>query len=365
MKLKELVSYLNQVIPPAFQEDYDNSGLQVGDQEMEISKALLSIDVTDEVVNEAAETGCDLIISHHPLIFRGLKNITSGNVTGNLILKAIKNNIAVLSLHTNLDAIEGGVSWKMAEKLGLKDVRVLSPSKDHLLKLVVYVPGSALNRVRDAVFNAGAGFIGNYDRCGFTSDGTGSFRGGEGTNPYAGEKGKISFEPEVRFETILYRHDRNRIEQSLLAFHPYEEPAYDFYPLENQNSNTGMGCVGTLEKPVSESGFLKHIASVFGSGGIRHSSFTGRKVEKVALCGGAGSSLINNAIGAGADIFITADIRYHSFFDASGRILLADIGHFESEKFTVEVLNDLIIKKFPTFALRFSEINTNPINYLI
>jgi dinuclear metal center YbgI/SA1388 family protein len=363
MKLKDLTLYLDSAVPLSFQEDYDNSGLQVGAMEKEISSALLTLDVTEEVVEEALNKKCDVIISHHPLIFHGLKSITGKTFIERIISLALKNDLAIYSSHTNLDVISDGVSRKMAEKLELKDIKVLSPLTHQLLKLVTYIPKAHFEKVCNKIFEAGAGMIGNYDKCGFSVPGTGSFRGNENAQPFTGAKGKLHHENEIRFETILFSHLKDKVISALHESHPYEEVAYDLYILENQNVNVGLGCIGLLNKPVSQNEFLKVVSSVFGAEGIRYSKTTDKPVEKVALCGGSGSSFLKNAISGGADAFITADVKYHDFFNTENRILLLDIGHFESEKFSVEILKDLIIKKFPKFAVRFSETNTNPINY--
>ena len=364
MLLKTLTSFLDSAIPLSFQEEYDNAGLQVGLPDNEINSALLTLDVTGEVLDEAVHAGCNLIISHHPLIFTGIKQLTGKSITERVLLKAIKQDVAIYSAHTNLDVLDSGVSSRMAEKIGLKNIRVLVPLKNRLLKLVTFVPEDHLEKVKEAVFSAGAGVTGDYDRCSFVVSGTGSFRAGENAKPFKGEKGKLHFEKEARFETILFLHQKTRVVRSLLEAHPYEEPAFDLYPLENDNTRYGMGCTGEFSEPVDEREFLQMLGTVFSARGIRYSKPTGKKITKVALCGGAGGPLIHDAIASGAEAFVSADIRYHSFFEAGDRILLADIGHFESEKYSVEILYDLIIKKFPTFALRFSEVNTNPINYL-
>ena len=364
MKLKDLTKFLDTAVPLSFQEGYDNAGLQVGSPEKEISSALLTLDVTEEVLDEAGYAGSDVIISHHPVIFGGLKQLSGKNATERIILKAIKQDVAIYSAHTNLDVLENGVSRKMAEKLGLKNVKVLVPLRNRLLKLVVFIPVEHLEKVREAVFSAGAGVIGGYEKCGFVTTGDGSFMPGDDTKPFTGEKGKLHYEKEVRFETVLFAHMKGRVVRALLEAHPYEEVAYDLYPLENDNVRTGMGCTGEFTEPLSEKEFLKLLGSVFSAKGIKYSKPTGKEIRKVALCGGAGGQLINEAIASGAGAYVTGDIRYHSFFEAGSKILLADIGHFESEKFSTEILYDLIIKKFPTFALRFSEVNTNPINYL-
>jgi len=363
MKLKELCSYLDSTIPLSFQEGYDNSGLQLGLPDKEINSALLTIDVTEAVLDEAAYAGCDIIISHHPVIFTGLKRLSGQSLAERILLKAIRLDIAIYSSHTNLDAINNGVSRKMAEKIGLTNVRVLVPLRNRLLKLVTFVPDNHLDKVKEAIFDAGAGVTGGYDNCGFSSQGTGSFRGSESTHPFVGEKGRVHFEKETRFETVLFSHLKDKVIEALIKAHPYEEPVYDIYMLENENIETGMGCKGELNKAIEVKEFLKLVSEAFTAKGLRYSSMTGKKIKMVALCGGSGGSLINDAIAAGADAFVTAEIKYHSYFESGEKILLADIGHYESEKFSAEILHDLIIKKFPKFALRFSEINTNPINY--
>ena len=364
MKLTEICSYLDSAVPLSFQEGYDNSGLQVGQPEKEITSAMVTLDVTEEVIDEAIREGCDMIISHHPIIFSPIKKISGQSYTGRILIKAIKHDISIYTSHTNLDMSGEGVSKKMAKKLGLMNINVLSPLKNKLLKLVTFVPVDHLDKVRDAVFNAGAGVIGNYDNCAFSVEGTGSFRGGAETNPFVGEKGKLHFEKEARFETILFSHLKNKVIKALLETHPYEEVAYDIYMLENDNINIGLGCVAELNNQVSETDFLHMVSDVFGAGGIRYSKLRNTMIRKVALCGGSGVSLLNEAISSKADAFVTGDIKYHNFFEAENRILLVDCGHFETEKFSTEILYDLIIKKFPNFAVRFSKTNTNPINYL-
>jgi dinuclear metal center YbgI/SA1388 family protein len=364
MKLSEISSFLNNVIPLAFQEDYDNSGLQIGEDDMEITSAIITLDVTENVIVEAVRCGSNLIISHHPLIFRGIKRITGQTAAERIISYAIRNNIAVYSAHTNLDIVSNGVSWKMAEKIGLGRISVLRTLKNRLYKLVTFIPEDHFEKVTDALFSAGAGFIGNYDKCGFSVAGTGSFRPGAEARPFTGEIGEIHHEKEIRFETILFSHLRDKVVRALLESHPYEEVAYDIYPLENDNIIAGLGCVGELQEPMDENHFLEKLTAVFGVSGIRYSQKTGNKIKKVAVCGGSGSSLLKDAIACRADAFVTADVKYHTFFEPENKLLLVDCGHFETEKFAVGVIYDLIIKKFPNFALRFSETNTNPINYL-
>jgi dinuclear metal center YbgI/SA1388 family protein len=363
MKVKDLSSYLDSIVPLCFQESYDNSGLQVGNPEIEISSAIISLDVTEDVIDEAIAGNCGMIISHHPLIFSGIRKITCRSSTERIITKALKNDIAIYSSHTNLDMVANGVSHKMAEKLGLRRIRVLSPLKKHLMKLVTFIPEAHLEKVRIAVFNAGAGVTGNYDQCSFSTSGYGSFRGNDKSKPFVGERGKLHFEKEIRFETIFPSHLKEEVIGALIRSHPYEEVAYDIFQLENDYPEAGMGCTGELKEEMDKDAFLQLVSSVFSCGCLRYSGSGGGKIRKVAVCGGSGAGLISDAISSGSDAYVTGDIKYHSFFEATGRILLIDAGHFESEKFSAEILYDLVIKKFPKFALRFSENNTNPINY--
>ena len=320
MKLKDLSSYLDSAVPLSFQESYDNSGLQVGSPENEISSAIISLDVTEEVIDEAIADKCDLVISHHPLIFNGIKSLTGKSFTERIIFKAVRSDIAIYSAHTNLDIFNNGVSRKMAEKMGLEEITVLSPSQNKLLKLVTYIPVSHLETVRNAIFEAGAGTIGNYDHCGFAASGAGSFRANDNAKPFIGEKGEIHFEDEIRFETILFTHIREKVVKALVDAHPYEEVAYDLYALENSNVEIGLGCIGKLAEPVSEDDFLQLVNSALGAKGIRYSRLTGKMIRKVALCGGSGISLLNMAINSEADAFLTADIKYHDFFKTENKI---------------------------------------------
>ncbi len=363
MKVKDIVNLLEEFAPASFQESYDNSGLQLGSPEMDVSGILLALDVIPEVVEEAVKTGCNLIVSHHPLLFAGLKRITGSNYTERAVMKAISHNIAVISWHTSADSAYRGVNERICRKIGLKNLEILSPAEGKLRKLVTFVPKDHINKVREAVFEAGAGKIGNYDSCSFHAEGAGSFRGGEDTNPFVGEKGKLHLEPELRFETIFPLHLQKKVIQALKSSHPYEEVAYDIYALENEYNHAGIGMIGELESTVDEKTFLDSLKEVFSTGVIRHSKLLGKKVQRVAVCGGSGSFLIQKAIKSGVQFLVTGDMKYHQFFDAEDKIVIADIGHYESEKFTTEIFYDLITKKFPKFAVRFSDTNTNPINY--
>jgi dinuclear metal center YbgI/SA1388 family protein len=362
-RINEIIHYLETIAPPVLQESYDNAGLLVGDAQAEVAAALLTLDVTEEVVDEAIEKKAGLIVAHHPIIFSGLKKLTGKNYVERVVLKAIKHDVAIYAAHTNLDAVTGGVNTKICEKLGLTDCRVLQPVEGRLKKLVTFIPREAAEKVKKALFEAGAGHIGNYDSCGFDLEGTGSFRGNEVSNPYVGIKGQVHHENEVRFETIYPDWLQPKILQALFEAHPYEEVAYDMYPLDNAFGKVGMGMTGTLPEAVEEIEFLAQLKKVFGTGCIKHTALRGKKVKRVAVCGGSGSFLLNPAITAGADVFVTADFKYHQFFDADHKILVADIGHFESEQFTKELFFELLSEKFPKFALRFSAVNTNPVYY--
>ncbi len=363
MKLAQIISALEEAAPAMWQEDYDNSGLILGSPQQDVSKALVCIDVTQSVLKEALDKQCDLIISHHPLIFRGLKSLSAERYPENLIIQAIKKDIAVYSIHTNLDNIDRGVSWMLCEKIGLNASKVLVPRKGLLGKLVTFCPANHAERVRQALFDAGAGFIGNYDSCSFNLEGRGSFRGGEGSKPFVGETGKLHFENEIRIETVYPLHLEQQIMQALWNAHPYEEVAYDLYPLENEYNKVGSGMIGDLENPMDERKFLDLLKSITGSTVLRHSALLGRQVKKVAVCGGSGSFLIRDALAKKADVFLTADLKYHDFFEADHDIVLVDIGHYESEQFTKELIAAILVKKFPTFAVLMTENSTNAVHY--
>lgn len=363
MKIAQLVQALEETAPSLWQEEYDNSGLIIGDPEKEISRALVCVDVTPAVIAEASEKHCELIISHHPLVFWGIKRVIPGNFTEDLVIHAIKNNIAVCSVHTNLDNVERGVSWILGQKIGLTHSRILAPRRGLLRKLVTFCPVNYADKVKQAIFEAGAGFIGNYDSCSFQLQGKGTFRGMEGSQPFVGEKGKVHVENELRLETIFPVHREREIIQALLSAHPYEEVAYDIYPLDNEYNKVGSGMIGDLADPMTEKELLDLLKIMAGSNFIRHSGFLKKPVKKVAVCGGSGSFLIKDAIAQKADAFITADLKYHDFFEAYHKILLVDIGHYESEQFTKELITSILVKKFPTFAVLMTEHNTNAVQY--
>ncbi len=365
MKLSQLTAYLESLAPLAYQEEYDNSGLIVGRPDQDIYQALISLDCTEALVDEAIATNCQVIVSHHPIVFRGLKKFNSKTYVERVVEKAIRNDIAIYAIHTNLDNVITGVNARICETLGLKNCRILAPKHNLLKKLVTYVPVNHADEVRNALFEAGAGNIGNYSECSFSAEGTGIFKGCENANPFVGEPGKRHLENEVRIETVYPATLESKILMALVLAHPYEEVAYDLYALTNQNQQVGAGMIGELDTPMEAEAFLYQVKEKMRAHVIRHTEFTGRPIKKVAVCGGAGGFLLKYAIAAGADIFITADYKYHEFFDAEGQLIIADIGHFESEQFTQQLLYEIIKKKFTTFALRLTEVNTNPVKYFI
>jgi len=364
MKIKEIQQILEEIAPPALQESYDNIGLLLGDPEAELEGVLTTLDVTMEVIEEAIEKKCNLIICHHPVIFGGLKKLTGANYTERIVMSAIKNGIAIITSHTNFDSIPGGVNGRICDKIGLKNTRILVPSKGLLSKLVTFVPDDHAAAVREAIFQAGAGRIGNYDKCSYNLQGKGSFRGDEGTNPFVGKKGQIHYEEETRVETIFPSYLQGKIVKALVKAHPYEEVAYDIYPLDNVHQQIGMGMIGEFEKEEDEIAFLVRMKEVFESSMIKHTHFRNKPVKKIAVCGGSGYVFLKDAIRAGADVFLSSDFKYHQFFDAENKILVADIGHYESEQYTKDIFYEILTKKLSNFAVHLSKINTNPVKYL-
>jgi len=365
MRLSVLIKFLEEFAPPNYQEDYDNSGLLIGQPEQELVAALVALDCTEAIVDEAIENNCNLIITHHPIVFKGLKKITGKTYVERVVLKAIKNNIALYAIHTNLDHVKHGVNGVICERLGLANVKILSPKGGLLKKLVTFCPVDFAPRVREALFAAGAGNIGNYSDCSFSVDGAGTFKAGEDTNPFVGAQDILHQEDEVRIEVVFLTQQQRKVMLALLENHPYEEVAYDIYALENSLDNVGAGMVGWLEEGLDGLAFLNFVKDRMDAKVVRHTNLLPKKIKKVAVCGGSGSFLLQQAIASGADAFVTSDFKYHEFFDADNKLVIADIGHFETEQFTSNLLIDIIQEKFPNFAIRLTEHNTNPVNYLI
>lgn len=364
MKIKEIVSALERFAPLPLQDGFDNAGLQIGLTEAEATGALLCLDVTEAVLDEAIGLGYNLVIAHHPLLFKGCKSITGRDYVERCILKAIKNDIVIYAAHTNMDNAWGGVNFKIAEKLGLKNVRVLEPKEEALVKLVAYVPVAQAEEVRNALFAAGCGCIGRYDSCSYNVEGSGTFRAQEGTHPYCGAVGELHTEAEVRIETIVPAYRKAEAVRALLKVHPYEEPAFDLYPLQNTWQQAGAGVIGELEKPETELEFLKRVKKTFEVECLRHNKLMGREIQTVALCGGAGAFLLPLAIRQRADVFLTGEIKYHEFFGHEGEILLAETGHYESEQYTKEIFYTIIRDLFPSLDVQQTRVNTNPIKYM-
>jgi dinuclear metal center YbgI/SA1388 family protein len=363
MKIGELISAIEAFAAPELQEDYDNTGLITGKRDWDCTGVLCTLDVTVEVVKEAVDKGCNLIVAHHPIVFRGLKRITGTNYVEQVIIEAIKADIAIYAAHTNLDNVVLGVNNTIAQKLSLKNTTILQPKNAMLRRLITFAPLDKAEEVRKAVFAAGAGQIGKYSECSFNSEGIGTFKAEEGADPHVGEIGKQHQERETKIEIVYPFYLEQQVVKALVDKHPYEEVAYDIFTMENVHYGIGAGIVGELEEPMEEISFLKMLKERFNLAVIRHTPFTNRPVKKVAVCGGAGSFLIKKAVQIGADIYISGDIKYHEFFDAEGRIVVADIGHYESEQFTIDLLHDLLVEKFPTFAVLKTGVNTNPVQY--
>ncbi len=361
-KICQVIEHLERIAPPYYQESYDNSGLLIGNPNTMLRKGLICLDVTQSVMDEAIANDCNLIISHHPFIFNSLKKITGNTLCENIIIQAIKNDIVIYAIHTNLDNILHGVNQRFANNLHLTNIRILKPAQNNLCKLATYIPNKYSNSVRNALFEAGAGTIGNYSSCSYNSEGYGTFKASEEANPFIGNKNEIHQESEIRTEVIFPVHLKKEIINALIKAHPYEEPAYDIIPIINTNKNIGSGMIGELNMPMSETEFLQFLKKQMQLSCIKHSKLTNKPIKTVAICGGSGSFLVPEAIKQKADIFISADLKYNNFIDHADTLLLADIGHFESEIQTKHLLYDILIEKFSTFAVSLNE--QNPISYL-
>ncbi|QQS51859.1 MAG: Nif3-like dinuclear metal center hexameric protein [Bacteroidota bacterium] len=363
MTVRDIANILEEIAPLGLQENYDNCGLNLGSFDQEVTGILCTLDVTHEVLDEALQKKANLIICHHPLLFSPLISITSENTTGSLIMKAIRHQISVYAQHTNLDNVPNGVNARISEKIGLTKTRILLPQPDDLYKLVCYVPLTHFETVQTALFEAGAGQIGNYDSCSFSLNGQGTFRALDQAKPFVGKKGILHTEPEMRLEVILPRILKPKIIKAMLSSHPYEEVAYDLIPLANENPAVGAGMIGYLEKEISLGEFIRLLKHSFNTGCIRYTGHTNKNINKVAVCGGSGAFLIGQAVKQQVDAYVTADLKYHQFFEGSERMSLIDIGHYESEQYTKEIFYESVIKKLPKFAVHLSEVKTNPINY--
>jgi dinuclear metal center YbgI/SA1388 family protein len=362
-RIQDILSFLDQLAPPAYQESYDNATLICGDRNWPLTGVLCTLDCTEAVVEEAIGLGANLIIAHHPIVFKGLKSLTGKTYVERTLIKAIQANVAIFAIHTNLDHVANGVNKRISDRLQLGKTRVLQPKKQLLSNLVFFVPTAAKNQVLEAVFQAGAGRIGKYSDCAFSSAGLGQFTPSEKANPTLGQPGRPHEEAELRVEVILPSYLSTKVLSALKAAHPYEEVAYYLSNLENENQEVGAGMIGELYQPMTEEEFFIHLKASMNLSVIKTSPLTNKPILRVAVCGGAGIFLLNDAKRAEADVFITSDVKYHEFFDAEGALILCDIGHYESEIFTKDLLADELSQNFPNIALYLSKVVTNPTSY--
>ncbi|WP_047544686.1 Nif3-like dinuclear metal center hexameric protein [Psychroserpens sp. Hel_I_66] len=364
MIVQEVTNYLEELAPLAYAEDFDNVGLLVGDKKTKVTGILVTLDTLETVVDEAIEKNCNLIISFHPIIFKGLKSLTGKNYVERTVLKAIKNDIAIYAIHTALDNVFKGVNDIICDTLGLINKKILIPQEGTIKKLTTYVPLGNANTLRSQLFKAGAGNIGNYDQCSFNTEGKGTYRGNENSNPTLGEKGELHEEKEVQISVTFNKHIESKLLATLFKNHPYEEVAFEVTTLDNYDQHIGIGMVGDLKEIQDTMKFLDFVKGKMNVSSIRHSEISKQSIKKVAVLGGSGSFAISAAKRAGADVLITADLKYHDFFSAENDIILADIGHYESEQFTKNFLVDYLSKKITNFAVVLSTTNTNPVKYL-
>lgn len=364
MKIKDILTILEQMAPTAYAEDFDNVGLLVGDKNTEATGVLVCHDALESVIDEAIEKNCNLVVCFHPILFSGIKKITGKNYVERAVIKAIKNDIAIYAVHTALDNHQHGVNKIFCNALGLTNTKVLVPKSNFIHKLVTFTIPENVEKLRNALFDAGAGNIGNYENCSFNSQGIGTYQGTNDSNPVIGDQGEFVEGQEIKIEVTFEKHLQSQILKALFNNHVYEEVAYEIYKLENQHQNIGLGMVGEFETPMEEKDFLLMVKDKMQAGGIRHSEYTGNKIKKVAVLGGSGSFAIKNAISAGADAYITADLKYHNFFEAENKILLADIGHFESERYTKNYIANYLENKIKELTIVTTEVDTNPIKYL-
>ncbi|WP_340074654.1 Nif3-like dinuclear metal center hexameric protein [Leptobacterium sp. I13] len=363
MIVQDVINHIEELAPLAYAEDFDNVGLLIGERNTKITSILVTLDTLECVIDEAIEKKCNLIVSFHPIIFSGLKQLNGSTYVERTVIKAIQNNIAIYAAHTALDNTFNGVNAKLCDVLGIRKRHILIPQQNTIKKLITFVPPKHANSVREALFNAGAGTIGNYDNCSFNTDGTGTYKGNEHSNPVIGERGKFEQEPETQIGVIYPKHLEKNILNALFDSHPYEEVAYECYALENTNQHIGMGMIGELDDAMDEHVFLTMLKEKLNLTCIRHSELISKKVKKVAVLGGSGAFAIEHAKKANADVFITSDIKYHQFFQAENSLLLIDAGHYETEQFTKNLLVDYLKEKIHNFAIVLSECNTNPIKY--
>lgn len=363
MKIKDILPILEEMAPLGTAEDFDNVGLLVGDAQWEATGILVCHDALEEVIQEAVDNNCNLVVCFHPILFSGLKKITGKNYVERAVIKAIKNDVAIYAMHTALDNDPNGVNKIFCNALGLEDTQILVPKENAIKKITTYTTPENAPILRTALFEAGAGSIGNYDQCSYSSVGTGTYRGNEHSNPVIGEKHQLHTAEEIKIELTYPKHREAAIMTALFKNHVYEEVAYELTALTNKNQNMGLGMIGTLKNELDETAFLQLVKDKMDCGGIRHSGLLNKKIKRVAVLGGSGSYAIKHAINSGADAYLTADLKYHQFYEAEKKLLLCDIGHFESERYTKNYIFDYITKKLRNFAIILSQENTNPVKY--
>ncbi len=364
MIIQDVINHLEKLAPLAYAEDFDNVGLLIGDRNTQLTGVMVTLDTLESVVDEAIERQCNLIVSFHPIIFKGLKKINGANYVERVVLKAIKHDISIYAIHTALDNSLQGVNDIICDTLGIGNKKILLPQKGTIKKLTTYVPKKDADGLRVALFKSGAGQIGNYEDCSFNTEGVGTFRGNDASDPKVGERFEYRQEQETQISVTFQKHLEHHILKTLLEHHPYEEVAYEVTTLDNYNQHIGIGMVGELANDMATEDFLQFVKQKMNVSCIKHSELTTDKVKRIAVLGGSGSFAIAAAKSAKADVFITADLKYHDFFSAENQIILADIGHYESEQFTKTFLAHYLSKKITNFAVVLSTINTNPVKYL-
>lgn len=364
-KIKEVLQAMDAICSESIQESWDNSGLQWGDDSETVKGVIVSLDVTMDVINEAIDCGCNLIIAHHPLIFGPLKQVRkNGTEVERLAYHCIQNSIAVYAAHTNWDKVAQGVSWVMAKRIGLLNEEILQPEKDGLCNLKVMGTPRDIAEIRKAWFNAGIGNVGEYSNCSFTTDGWGTFEPSESANPSVGEKNKTEFLRENAIEILCTKKDVSKALAIATETSSYETIAHSIIPLKNTNDTLGFGCIGELKEALSLSDFLALCKEKYACKVVRYNpSEKIKNIKTVAVCGGSAIDFLPTAIARKADAYITADVKYHQFMLADDALTLVDVGHYESEIWAMEYLTHLISEKFHNFAIRLTTINTNSVRY--
>ena len=365
MTIQKVITEIEKHIAISQAEDFDNVGLLCGLPERNVSGILVCHDALENIVEEAIHRNCNLIVCFHPIIFSGLKSLTGKNYVERAVLKAIENKVAIYAIHTAFDNDFHGVNAGICNLLGLKNLKILQPKKDNLKQLNVYVPNDHSENVKEALFSAGAGNIGFYDECSFKIEGKGTFRPIEGSSPFSGEQNIRENADEAMISVIFESFKQNQIVAAMKAAHPYEEVAHQIYQLENDNQYSGLGMYGEFETEVDENYFLNLVKEKFNLNIIKHSDLNNKKIRRVGVLGGSGASGIKAALSKKCDAYLTGDLKYHDYFLAESKMLICDIGHYESEQLVSQQLFEILSQKFSTFAVLKSSEKTNPVNYFL